>query len=121
MNEALKQLENLLGNSAAGVRAFPPNSRYNAVPVRTHIAPDGKEITCLSRRFIAHTGLIPSVGTHFVAQGDRLDNVAMRYLGDPEQYWRLCDANGVLRPDELVEAIGRGVRIGLPDGIPPAP
>ena len=118
MNDALKQLENLLGNSAAGLHTFPPNSRYNAVPSRTHVAPDGKETTYLCRRFIPHPELISSIGTHAVVQGDRLDSLAMRYLGDSEQYWRLCDANGVQRPDELVEAIGRSLRIGLPDGIP---
>ena len=30
--------------------------------------------------------------------GDRLDNLAAKYLGDPEQFWRLCDANGAMRP-----------------------
>jgi nucleoid-associated protein YgaU len=47
-------------------------------------------------------------------QGDRLDNLAARYLGDPEQFWKICDANNVLRPDELTEEIGRVVRIALP-------
>ena len=36
-------------------------------------------------------------------QGDRLDNIAARYLGDPEQFWRICDANGAMRPDELTD------------------
>ena len=26
-------------------------------------------------------------------QGERLDNVAAQYLGDPTLFWRLCDAN----------------------------
>ena len=51
----------------------------------------------------------------------RLDNLAAEYLGDPEQFWRICDANGVLRPDELTDTIGRRIRITLPDGIPGAP
>jgi hypothetical protein len=50
-------------------------------------------------------------------QGDRLDNLAARYLGDPEQFWRLCDANGAMRPDELVEVIGAVIKITLPQGI----
>jgi hypothetical protein len=49
-----------------------------------------------------------------VAQGDRLDNVTARYLGDPAQFWRVCDANNVLRPDELEET-GRAIAIALPD------
>ena len=27
--------------------------------------------------------------------------VAYRYLGDSTQFWRLCDANGVIAPDAL--------------------
>ena len=46
-------------------------------------------------------------------QGDRLDNVTAKYLGDPEQFWRLCDANGAMRPEELTETIGNRVRITL--------
>ena len=47
-------------------------------------------------------------------QGDRLDNITAKYLGDPEQFWRLCDANAAVRPDELTETIGAKVRITLP-------
>jgi hypothetical protein len=57
---------------------------------------------------------------HRVQQADRLDNIAARYLGDPEQFWRLCDANGVLRPEALIETIGNRIRITLPEGIPAA-
>jgi hypothetical protein len=56
-----------------------------------------------------------------VTQGDRLDNIAAKYLGDPEQFWRLCDANGAMRPDALTETIGRWLRITLPEGIPRPP
>jgi hypothetical protein len=56
---------------------------------------------------------------HEVTQGDRLDNITHRYLGDPEQFWRLCDANGAMRPEEL-EVPGRRLRITLPDGVPGA-
>ncbi len=33
-----------------------------------------------------------------VHEGDRPDLVAFRALGDPEQFWRLCDVNLVRRP-----------------------
>ena len=42
------------------------------------------------------------------------------YLGDPLQYWRICDANGAMRPDELTDTAGRRLRITLPEGIPGA-
>ena len=33
-----------------------------------------------------------------IGAGDRLDNLAARYIGDPQQFWRLCDANGAMQP-----------------------
>ena len=63
---------------------------------------------------------LAAVQEHVVVSGDRLDNLAARYLGDPEVYWLLCDANRALRTDELIEAIGRRLRIALPRGVPGA-
>ncbi len=117
MNDALRQLESMLANSSAGGRPFPPNSRYNAATILTYTFPDGRAVAYLSRRFVPRAENINSLGTHTVAVGDRLDNLAARHLGDAEQYWRLCDANGAVRPDELVETPGRALRIGLPEGI----
>jgi hypothetical protein len=57
---------------------------------------------------------------HAIVQGDRLDNLAGKYLGDPQLFWRICDANNVLRPTELTDKIGRLVRITLPEGVPGA-
>jgi hypothetical protein len=54
------------------------------------------------------------IAEHVVTQGERLDNITARYLADPELFWRLCDANPVLRPDELTARIGRRLRIPLP-------
>jgi hypothetical protein len=117
MNEALKQLETLLSNAAAGSKPFPPNSRYNSLPTLTYTFPDGRAASYLARRFVPPAERFGTLGSHLVLAGDRLDNLAARYLGDPEQYWKLCDANGVLRPDELIESIGRSLRIALPEGI----
>jgi hypothetical protein len=58
---------------------------------------------------------------HTVNEGERLDNITALYLGDPEQFWRVCDANGVIRPEELTETVGRKIRITLPEGIPKTP
>jgi hypothetical protein len=54
-----------------------------------------------------------------VKEPDRLDNIAARYLGDPEQFWRICDANPILEPEEL-EVAGRRILITLPEGMPGA-
>ena len=46
------------------------------------------------------------------------DEVYGSWQRDPEQFWRLCDANAAMRPDELTESVGRRLRITLPEGIP---
>jgi hypothetical protein len=51
---------------------------------------------------------------HAVTRGDRLDLITARYLGDPTQFWRVCDANDVLSPDELTREVGIRIRIALP-------
>ena len=58
------------------------------------------------------------IGEHVVTQGERLDHIAARYFGDPELFWRLCDANRAMRPEELTETIGRRLGITLPEGVP---
>jgi hypothetical protein len=98
---------------------FPRNSRYHGLATSQRTAPDGRVVTYLKRRFVPSTERFAPLQEHVVRQGDRLDNLANTYLGDPEQYWRLCDANGVLRPTEL-EEIGRRVVITLPEGLPGA-
>jgi hypothetical protein len=100
---------------------FAANSRYHLVTTKMLELPDGRVLTYLARRFVPAPARFAPVQEHEVVEGDRLDNVTARYLGDPEQYWRVCDANAAMRPDELTERIGRRVRITLPEGIPGAP
>jgi hypothetical protein len=76
-------------------------------------------IAYLRRRFLPQPDGFALLQYYTVAQGERLDNITARYLDDPEQFWRLCDANGVMRPDEL-EVPGTQIRITLPEGIPGA-
>jgi hypothetical protein len=97
--------------------AFPPESRYHAVETARLTRPDGTPIVFLRRRFVPPAESFAVLRERVVAQGDRLDNVAAQELGDPEQFWRLCDANGVVRPNELVDTVGRRIRITLPAGV----
>ena len=62
-----------------------------------------------------------TVATHTISQGDRLDLLAAKYLGDPLLFWLLCDANGAVRPEELAEKPGTVLNITLPQGLPGAP
>jgi hypothetical protein len=36
-------------------------------------------------------------------------------------FWRICDANGAMQPEELTQTVGRRLRITLPEGIPTTP
>jgi hypothetical protein len=118
MNEALTQLEALLSQTATDAPRFPPNSRYHATPTATLVAADGRAITYLRRRLVPQPERFAVLREHMVVQGDRLDRLSAQHLGDPELFYQLCDANGALRPDELVERIGRRLRITLPEGVP---
>ena len=100
---------------------FPPTSRYFSVETTTLEEPDGKAIVYLKRRFVPPPERFALLQQHVVKQGERLDNVTALYLDDPEQFWRICDANRAMRPDELTETIGRRLRITLPEGIPGTP
>jgi hypothetical protein len=53
-----------------------------------------------------------------VHQGDRLDLIAAKYLGDPLMAWLICDANGAIRPHDLVATPGRVLAITTPQGVP---
>lgn len=97
---------------------FTPTSRYYAIETTTWTMADGRTVVYLRRRFVPPPERFALLQEHVVTQGERLDNIAAQYLGDPEQFWRLCDANGALRPEELTAEIGRHLRITLPEGIP---
>lgn len=100
--------------------SFPPSSRYHGIETAQLTQPDGRVVAYVRRRFLPPPEAFALVQLHTVMAGDRLDNVAARYLGDPEQFWRLCDANRAMRPEALVETAGARLRITLPEGIPGA-
>jgi hypothetical protein len=108
----------LIEAGAVPASAFPPNSRYYGATVLKLERKPGETIAYLARRFVPQPGRFGTVQECTVVQGDRLDLIAAKYLGDPELYWRLCDANGALRPDELVEEIGHRLRITQAEGLP---
>ena len=99
---------------------FQPTSRYYASETVSFESADGKLIRYVRRRFLPPLERFTLLQEHVVTQGDRLDNITARYLGDPEQFWRVCDANPIQQPEEL-EELGRHIRITLPEGIPGTP
>lgn len=99
---------------------FPTDSRYYSFPTRQYTAPDGTVITYLARRFVPQPGApnFATIARHTVVSADRLDLIAATYLGDPLMYWLLCDANGAVVPNDLLETPGSVLLITTPQGVP---
>lgn len=93
---------------------FEPASRYYTLDSATHVFEDAREIAYKRRRFLPRTDELTVIAEITLVQGDRLDLIAARLLGDPEQFWRVCDANAELNPFELEAAPGRVVLVSAP-------
>src|SRR5688572_18413263 len=97
---------------------FPTTSRYHGIETAQYITPEGRQYVYLQRRFLPAAGTATALAEHVVAQGERLDNITALYLGDPEEFWRLCDADGTMHPGELTAEIGRRLQIPMPGAGP---
>lgn len=101
---------------AQTVPRFPITSRYHAIEIAHTTLADGRAVAYLRRRFISPPERFELLHEYTVTERDRVDTISAQQLGDPGQYWRLCDANVALRPAEL-ESVGRRIRITMPEGI----
>jgi hypothetical protein len=108
-------IASVLTGGLTDVIPFPTGSRYTGL-VLAKIEVGDETVRYVTRRFVPSPDRFATIGEHVVTQGERTDTIAAALLGDPEQYWRLCDANNVARPDELAE-VGRRVRMTLPEGL----
>jgi nucleoid-associated protein YgaU len=111
----------LLAQTALKTTLFAPNSRYYGIDAATLKLPGGRIVAYVRRRFLPQPDQFQVIEQYTVMQGDRLDNIAAKYLGDPTLFWRLADANNAMRAEELVETIGRKLNITLPQGITGTP
>jgi hypothetical protein len=94
---------------------FDASSRYDDLEMVTTTTEDGREVRYVRRRFLPPPVTETEVfAEHTVVQGERLDNITARYLGDPEQFWQLADANRAMHPDGLTAESGRTLRVPLP-------
>ena len=100
-----------------GPDRFPATSRYNGIETATLTGDDGTPIVYLRRRIVPPPDRFMVIQVHLMKPGDRLDLLAAQFFGDPQQFWRICDANAVIDPDELSQSPGMRVRITLPEGI----
>jgi len=100
--------------------SFPTDSRYYGYSTLTYTTIGGQQIAYLARRIVPQPGSpnFATIATHTVHQGDRLDLIAAKYLGDPLMFWLICDANGAIEPEKLVATPGAILNITTPQGVP---
>jgi hypothetical protein len=94
---------------------FFRGSRYENISDASLVTRNGRRIAYKHMRFIPKSNLLVRLGAK-IELGDRPDLVAFRALGDPEQFWRLCDLNQVQRPVDLTAIPGRPIFIPAPEG-----
>lgn len=111
-------LQELLAAGAVPTTSFSPTSRYADVGVDAWDPGGGAPpVPFLRRRFCPRAEQFALLYEVALVEGDRRDLLAARHLGDVELWWRLADANGVLDPRDLVQPVGRTLRITLPEGV----
>ena len=93
---------------------FEYTSRYYNLERDKFFTPEGRTIAYVRRRFLPQGKDIPVLGEVTVTEGDRLDLITDRTLGDPEQFWQICDANNAMNPVDLTAELGRSLVIPLP-------
>lgn len=93
---------------------FAPSSRYYPLPTTTLTTADGQKIAYVRRRFLPQPHTFQIVGEIAVNPGDRLDHITFRALGDPEQYWQICDASNAMNPSDLTHHSGQWLRVPMP-------
>jgi hypothetical protein len=92
---------------------FESTSRYYNLETAIFITPDDHEIAYKCRRFLPDIRDLTVFIEHTV-HGERLDNITARYLGDPEQFWQICDSNRVMNPDDLTAVDGSKIYVSMP-------
>lgn len=87
----------------------PQGSRFAGLPVFEVTAPDGTRRHVIGLRLTEVE--VATEQTHRVRQGEELDAIARRRLGDERLWWRLLDANPLRYPLELTP----GEQLQLPE------
>lgn len=93
---------------------FDHTSRYDLIATAQYETADGRRIAYKRRRFVPQGKSLPLLQEVTVLEGDRLDRITYNGLGEPEQFWQVCDANDAMNPADLTAEVGRVLRIPLP-------
>jgi hypothetical protein len=87
---------------------FSKKSRYAKVKNAELVDAQGRTITYKRIRLIPPT---PPQRGHIITEGERLDHISYFYYKDARRFWRICDANVTMFPDDLANDIGRKINI----------
>jgi hypothetical protein len=98
---------------------FDQDSRYSEIGRAVHVTSDGREITYVQRRFLPPGEALPLLTEVTIKDGDRLDLIAARTLGQVEQRWRIADANNAMRLQDLLSEPGKVLRVPVPQVVEP--
>lgn len=93
---------------------FTFTSRYYNLETVTHTLADGRTVNYKRRRLLPPGEPMQLLVEVAVTEGDRLDLITARTLGDPEHFWRVADANNAMNPFDLTTEIGRVLRVPVP-------
>ena len=94
---------------------FDKKSRYFSCQDAILLLPNSHTVSYKARRFIPKTQTMFSLQQVTVVAGDRIDLIANKTIGDPLQFWRICDANNAMHPLELITP-GNILQIPVPRG-----
>jgi hypothetical protein len=92
---------------------FFAGSRYATVAVAEIGDGNGRPVQYKRVRLIPP---VRALQVHVVNGGERLDVLAYAFFRDPERFWRVCDVNRAMRPDDLVAETGRQILVPAADG-----
>jgi hypothetical protein len=93
---------------------IPQDQTNTSVNINTTANVVKREIVYKKRRFLPTNKNLTILQELVVKGQDRLDLIAASVLGDPEQFWRICDANDAMYPPDLTSQPGKIIRISSP-------
>ena len=91
---------------------FPGSRYYSLTPYSVTLA--GGAVVQVTR--LPTPGLPAVLGYYRRQGGDRLDQIAGRFLSDATRFWHVCDANDAVVPDALAAHDLVRVPIDAPSG-----
>jgi hypothetical protein len=93
---------------------FNHTSRYYNLETAQFTTTDGRRIAYKRRRFLPQGEGMAVLAEVIATRDDRLDRITFQTLGDPEQFWQICDANNAMNPAELLTDPVQTLRVPLP-------